>query len=380
MNILFVRMSYIGDIMHATPTAKWIKEHYPHAKLHWIVTPRMAELLEHNPYVDEIILWDRESYEEHSKQLHIRTMWNMWWQLRKLLQPYQFDVAVDVQGRLITGLVLLASGAPIRLGLGNVKELNWMFTNYKTTALQKHVIYKYLDVAKLLPMAIGDADLVDDGSLGVQGGSDSSFGADDIRMVLNLTSEENDWAAEKLSCGNGKRIVLAPGTSWPSKVWHEARWVQLIKELQETHTVVLLGGKQEAEQFQSIVALAMASDLSQSTNLINLMGQTTLRETAAIMSRCQCVVAGDTGVLHMASALGIPVVGLFGPTNSAEWGPLGSNCRILQASNLDCLGCRKRKCHKKEHLCMDGISVEQVLDSINTVSSSIYSELYTYIL
>ena len=74
MNILFVRLSYIGDILHATPAARWIKEHYPESKLHWIVTPSMVELLQNNPYVDEIIPWERDEYEAHSKKLHIPTM------------------------------------------------------------------------------------------------------------------------------------------------------------------------------------------------------------------------------------------------------------------------------------------------------------------
>ena len=75
--------------------------------------------------------------------------WCMWWELRDKLKPYKFDVAVDVQGRLITGLVLLASGAPIRLGLGGTKELNWMFTNYKAKPSTEHVIKRYIEVAKL---------------------------------------------------------------------------------------------------------------------------------------------------------------------------------------------------------------------------------------
>ena len=154
MNILFVRLSYIGDILHATPAARWIKEHYPEAKLHWIVTPSMVELLQGNPYVDEIIPWERDEYEAHSKKLHIPTMWRMWWKLRDKLKPYKFDVAVDVQGRLITGLVLLASGAPIRLGLGGTKELNWMFTNYKAKPSTEHVIKRYIEVAKLLNTAV----------------------------------------------------------------------------------------------------------------------------------------------------------------------------------------------------------------------------------
>ena len=81
-------------------------------------------------------------------------MWRMWWDLKAKLEPYKFDVAVDVQGRLITGLVLLASGAPIRLGLGGTKELNWLFTNYKTKPSTEHVIKRYVEVAQLLTKAI----------------------------------------------------------------------------------------------------------------------------------------------------------------------------------------------------------------------------------
>ena len=154
MNILFVRLSYIGDILHATPAARWIKKQYPDAKLHWIVTPSMVELLQDNPYVDEIIPWERDEYEAHSKKLHIPSMWRMWWDLKAKLEPYKFDVAIDVQGRLITGLVLLASGAPIRLGLGGTKELNWLFTNYKTKPSTEHVIKRYVEVAQLLTKAI----------------------------------------------------------------------------------------------------------------------------------------------------------------------------------------------------------------------------------
>ena len=123
MNILFVVLSYIGDILHATPAARGLKSSIQRQNSIGLATPSMVELLKNNPYVDEIIPWERDEYEAHSKKLHIPTMWRMWWELRDKLKPYKFDVAVDVQGRLINRLVLLASGAPISLGLGGTKEL-----------------------------------------------------------------------------------------------------------------------------------------------------------------------------------------------------------------------------------------------------------------
>lgn len=149
MNILFVRLSYIGDILHATPAAKALKERYPEAKLHWICTPSLGPLLEGNPYVDEVIPWERDLYEAHSKELHLPTMYRMYKELRQKLKPYHFDMAVDVQGRLISGLVLMASGAPRRLGLSGTKELNWLFTNEKAKGRYDHVIKRYNDVVAL---------------------------------------------------------------------------------------------------------------------------------------------------------------------------------------------------------------------------------------
>ena len=182
--------------------------------MHWIVTPTMAEILRHNPYVDEIIEWERDAYEAHSKKIHIPTMWRMWWELREKIKPYKFDVAVDVQGRLITGLVLLASGAPIRLGLGGTKELNWLFTNFKSEANQDHVIKRYLQVAQLLPKA-----LEKHGFSAVSLGVSQSDGID-LQMVLNLSESEIAWAQAEVDTYFNKLVhdsnILSPEVAIPT--------------------------------------------------------------------------------------------------------------------------------------------------------------------
>ena len=379
MNILFVRLSYIGDILHATPAARWIKEQYPDAKLHWIVTPSMVELLEGNPYVDEIIPWERDEYEAHSKKLHIPTMWRMWWELKAKLEPYKFDVAVDVQGRLITGLVLLASGAPIRLGLGGTKELNWLFTNYKTKPSTDHVIKRYVEVAQLLKEAVTKQANLETPLKTVDNGLDHetlhTVSAKKLyHMDFYVPSKLHTWAEEQWktidnhsSLNRGEvekplRVGLVLGTSWATKEWPQEKWYSLIKSLQYRANFVCLGGPKEATQYKPLLDSLVAEGIDQI--MLNMLGQTTLQEVGALIESCDVVVTADTGALHIALALNKPVVALFGPTDPKLWGPLTGTFKVLVNDELDCLGCRKRRCPKSDQYCMAGIEPVRVKKAI----------------
>lgn len=379
MNILFVRLSYIGDILHATPAARWIKEQYPDAKLHWIVTPSMVELLEGNPYVDEIIPWERDEYEAHSKKLHIPTMWRMWWELKAKLEPYKFDVAVDVQGRLITGLVLLASGAPIRLGLGGTKELNWLFTNYKTKPSTDHVIKRYVEVAQLLKEAVTKQANLETPLKPVDNGLDTetlhTVSAKKMyHMDFYVPSKLHTWAEEQWktidnhsSLNRGEvekplRVGLVLGTSWATKEWPQEKWYSLIKSLQYRANFVCLGGPKEATQYKPLMDSLAAEGIDHI--MLNMLGKTTLQEVGALIESCDVVVTADTGSLHIALALDKPVVALFGPTDPKLWGPLTGTFNVLVNDELDCLGCRKRRCPKPDQYCMSGIEPVRVKKAI----------------
>ena len=379
MNILFVRLSYIGDILHATPAARWIKEHYPEAKLHWIATPSMVELLQGNPYVDEIISWERDEYEAHSKKLHIPTMWRMWWELKAKLEPYKFDVAVDVQGRLITGLVLLASGAPIRLGLGGTKELNWLFTNYKAKPSTDHVIKRYVEVAQLLKEAVAkqadlDTPLKTADNLLEPETLNNVSAKKMYHMDFHVPSTLHTWAEEQWetidnhnSLNRGEvekplRVGLVLGTSWATKEWPQEKWYSLIKSLQYRANFVCLGGPKEATQYKPLMDSLAAEGIDQI--VLNMLGKTTLQEVGALIESCDVVVTADTGSLHIALALNKPVVALFGPTEPKLWGPLTGTFKVLVNDELDCLGCRKRRCPKPAQYCMSGIEPVRVKKAI----------------
>jgi len=338
-------------MLHATPVAKALKRAMPDCEIIWIATPSFAPILEHNPYVDEILLWARDDFEKYARKANASILWNMWWELRRKLLPYKFDLAIDVQGLLISGLVLLASGAKRKLGMANTKELNGLFNREKNGEPYRHVIDRYLNVAHLLGVYSEDRD-----------------------MVLHLTDTEIAWAKdtiiEKLT-GDKKHVtsrgmdlfskntgrvekplvILVPGTSWHSKEWLPTHWRSLIEMIKAEYRIIYIGGQKEVE---------LASQLPTGEFIYNAVGKTSIRETAALINEANCVISCDTGSLHMAAALKVPTVNIFGPTDPTVWGVLDDIHTTLQDATLSCLNCRKRRCPKEGHPCMRNITPEMV--------------------
>ena len=279
-----------------------------------------------------------------------------------------------MQGRLITGLVLLASGAPIRLGLGGTKELNWLFTNYKTKPSTEHVIKRYVEVAQLLTKAITEhANL--DTSLNIDKyGIESSCSLNEsnanmlYHMDFQVPTNLHSWAEEQwksidndVSLHRGVvetplRIGLVLGTSWATKEWPQEKWYSLIKSLQYRGNFVCLGGPKEATQYKPL--LDSLTDEGIDKIVLNMLGKTTLQELGALIESCDVLVTADTGALNK------PVVALFGPTDPKLWGPLTGTFKVLVNDELDCLGCRKRRCPKPDQYCMSGIDPVRVKKAI----------------
>lgn len=335
MRILFVRMSCLGDMLHATPVAKAIKKALPACEIVWIATPSFAPILENNPYVDEVILWARDDFENYARQAKIGILWDMWWELRRQLLPYKFDLAIDIQGLLISGLVLLASGAKRKIGMANTKELNGLFNREKSREPYHHVIDRYLNVAHLLGAY-----------------------SEDRNMVLKLTDEEISWAKKQIATikENDKPLIaLVMGTSWESKEWLLSHWISFIKMIKFQYRIIYIGGQKELE---------LASELPVADSIYNTIGKTSIREMAALINEANCVVSCDTGALHIAAALHVPTVNIFGPTDPEVWGVLDDIHTTLRDTTLSCLNCRKRKCPKTGHPCMQNITPNMVKEAL----------------
>ena len=341
---LIIRLSSIGDVLHATPVAQTLKAALPTCHITWLVGEIPSDLLKSNPYIDELYIWPRERWEKHMRRGEFKQAWQIWKKLKDDLQAKNFDVALDVHGLFLSGMIAAASKAPRRIGMKNTKELNWLFMTEIAPSLphEVHVIQRYLSVVK--PLGIQSAD---------------------YNMTLQLPDEATTFATNFLRSHGVKEkdtlIVVNPGTTWPSKNWPTQHYATVIEALQHHGHILLCGGPGEQELGKSIIEQCNAP-------VINAINQTSLLELAALISKCHVLLTGDTGPLHMGIALNIPTISLFGPTDPQRFGPLTGEHVVLQES-MDCRPCHKTKCPLTHLKCMHSLSPERVITAVQTLLS-----------
>ncbi|WP_110953334.1 lipopolysaccharide heptosyltransferase II [Anaerosinus massiliensis] len=341
--ILIVRLSSIGDVLHATPVARALKEAYPTCHITWIVSKTSANLLTDNPYIDQIYIWSREELEQAAAHFQLSQLQKLWRQLKDFYIQNHFDIVLDIHGLFLSGFITAYSKAPKRIGMANTRELNRFFmTEQAPELLSAHVIKRYLSV--LLPLHIQTTD---------------------YQMTLCLNDALHTFAKDFLRRKNvnpsKKLLMINPKTSWESKNWGNKNFANFINLLSPNIQILLCGSKQDQQDVDEIIKRC-------NTPLLNAAGQTSLLELAALICQTDLVLTGDTGTLHIATALHKPTVSLWGPTRPEQYGPLEPGHTIIQ-SNHTCTACHKTKCPKKDNVCMKTISPQFVADKINALLS-----------
>lgn len=341
-NILIIRLSSIGDVIHCTPVARSLKMRWPDCKITWLVGQVAAELIQENPTIDKIIIWSREKFEGYLREWKLWHAWKMWRELQRILAEPYFDAVLDIQGLFLTGMISRLVNTRRRIGMTGTKEINWLFMTERGKPLGRHITQKYLGV--LTCLGIHNVD---------------------FRMCLAVAERDRKFATEFLQTqgvGLQEKIgILILGTTWQSKNWPLPFFEKVIILLAGTFKIILCGSQQEVLAGQEL-------EEKLSIPIINTIGLTGLLEMAAIMERASVVIAGDTGPLHMAAALGIPTVGLFGPTDPIIYAPQGSGNESV-TSQLPCSYCHKKRCRKAEDaLCMRSITPEAVVGKVGQVT------------
>jgi lipopolysaccharide heptosyltransferase I len=342
--VLIVRTSALGDVLHGIPVAAALKERFPACRITWVVDERYGELLAGQPWVDEIV--------RIRLQGGIRSLLNdrgrrNWMGVARTLRRSRFDVAVDLQGLLRSGLIAYLTGAPLRIGFprGYAREpLNRVFTNLRPRNMppRSHVIDRNL--ALLHPLGIRTHRKRF--CLRVPPSVE-----DEVRPYLHKADEGRDVF----------RVAVNPAAGWATKRWSPHRFAEIADRMVEQWgaLVFLLWGPGERELAEQVRRHARRP-----VHLVPEMGLTTL---AAFLKGCDVFVGGDSGPLHLASALGVPVLGLFGPSDPVRNGPFGDGDRVVTAA-APCGPCYKRKCARAS--CMDSISVEQVWEVLEEEACS----------
>ena len=339
MKILFVKLSSIGDVVHALPALAAVRRALPRAEIAWVVERRSAEILRDNPLVNTLIEVDTKGLRRWP--VSGETLPATRRQLRRL-RASPFDLAIDFQGLLKSALIARLSGAPRRVGFARayLREPASRFLLTKTVDIpaRSHVIRKNLALAS--------------GALGVQLPTD----ADSFEFPVAVSREHEAEADALIQIAGQRFAILNPGGGWPTKLWDASRFGALADSLLQNFGLrsVVTHGPGEFELAERVAT-------SSRTGAAHV-AMPTLKGFFALARRASVYVGGDTGPTHLAVAAGAPVVGLFGPT---EWWRNGSPRAedvCVERTDIDCrTDCHRRAC--SQWVCMD-IEVGRVAEAV----------------
>lgn len=295
--ILITRLTAIGDCILTMPLAVALREAFPQALLAWVVEGVSGTMIERHQAVDMAIRLPRR-FARSPRAL---------WRLRQQLKALRLDMTIDPQGLSKSALVAWLSGARRRIGFARPvgREISPWLNTELVHSQATHVVDRYLELL---------------GPLGVSSGP--------ARFEFPIDEQaRTKMAAALLALGiGGQFAILNPGAGWESKRWPAERYAEVASELDrrwQISSLVVWAGEQEHAWAQQIAAAAGKSAF--------VAPASSLLELAAILSRATLFVGSDTGPLHMAAALGIPCVGIYGPTNPEICGPYGKGHQTVRA-------------------------------------------------
>lgn len=323
--ILIIKLRYIGDVLLCTPIIGAIRKQYSHARIECLVNSGTEDILRYNPNVDEVHVIPRTG---------LGAQLQFWWWLRSSGFDCVFDLTDGDRSAIMTAI----TGASLRVGFNNEKR--WRGRMYSQCVDAK---YGSMHMIEYHGQVLA--------SMGVSNG----LGNPQVFVSVEHEARAKN-VLEKNKLLDSPWVMIHPGARYWFKAWPTERFAALCDRLMENEfPVVFVGGPND----QTVVDAIQASAKSQP---ISLVGQTFLLDLAAIMKHCSLFVGNDGGPMHMAAAMGCPVVGLFGPSDPAVWGPRGSKTKVIY-KGLDCRECFHPGCSRGEESCMRQILVDEVFES-----------------
>ncbi len=338
--ILLIKPSSLGDVIHALPVLHGLRHRYPDARIDWLIASTLTPLLKYHAELNELIPFDRKRYGRMWRSVNAT---GAFVRFVRALRTGRYDLALDLQGLFRTGFLAWASGAPVRIGFGAAREGASLFYTHRLRVddPEMHAVDRNFRVAKLL-----------------------GFETVPVRFTL----EPSSWAREEAGrllheiCVDDRTpvILVAPGARWDTKVWPAERFAATIDELHDRGRghCVLVGGIDEAPLCRGIAQGCRSAP-------VNLAGKTSLDVLPAVIERADLVLCQDSAVMHLAVALGRPLVCLIGPTNPRRTGPYRRLEDVVQR-RLDCAPCYLRKLSqcRHDHRCMTALDVGSVLTAV----------------
>ncbi|MCS6859339.1 MAG: glycosyltransferase family 9 protein [Abditibacteriales bacterium] len=302
MKILILKLSAIGDCVLASPVSVLLRHAFPQAHIAWVVQERCCEVVEGNPFLDEVIVW--------RKGPPLRSLLDVTREVR----ARRFDVLLDLQGILKSSLLVWFSNVPTRLTGGRSRMIaRWAATRTIPEPDRLHPLERYLHRAKTMcEMVRGPGSIING----------------QWSMVMPVTEEDRRFAESFLRAAgvtaDDVLIGFNPGASRESKRWDAAQFAQVIDEVVAQHSAkpLVFGGPSDVQQCEKVLSLTRSP-------LISAVGKTTLKQFAALAARCRAFVTCDTGPMHIAAAMNVPVVAIYRPTTPKRITPYGEQHIVL---------------------------------------------------
>ncbi|HEY4706015.1 MAG TPA: glycosyltransferase family 9 protein [Thermodesulfobacteriota bacterium] len=331
MKVLIVKLSSIGDVVHTLPALDALDAGFKRkgikARIDWLVEEAASGMLAGHPQIDEVIVvkrgWGKNLF------ANLRTA--------KALRERSYDLVLDFQGLLKSGIWVFLTAGKKRAGFSNAREFSRIFLNEKLPPydIERHAVDRYLDLARHFSGGTGEA-----------------------RFTLDLAGAERSVEKKLKDSGvSGPFFVMVTRARWATKLWQDERFIELAKRViaERKLKAVLTGGPSE---------LSALAGMSKAIGDGAVTFGTSLKEFAALSVLSSFVVTVDSGPMHIAAAAGAKVVALFGPTAPWRTGPYGKG-HVVVRKGLECSPCFKRDC--PDPRCMDGITVDDVVKALQKI-------------
>jgi heptosyltransferase I len=343
--VCIIKPSALGDVANAFSTLHALHDLWPDASFAWIVNRSLLGLVDNHPLIDDVIEYDRSNIKASPRGMFALASF------ARALPGYQFDLAIDLQGLLRSGLMTAATRAPVRVGLADAREGASFFYTHRVVP----------------PGSIDEAHAIDR-LLAVA----SAFGADvsEPRPVAAIADSDREWARAALSTVARPRLLINLGARWETKRWPPGHFADVARRAVRERGAGLcaIGAPEDRPLVEQFV------EHLDPIPVLDLCGRTTLSQLAALTEQSDVVLSNDTGPLHLAVAAGARVVGVYTCTKSELNGPYGPLGMAVTCS-IACAGSYHVICPRTHRLeCMDLLKPEQVWPAVRSQLDAIAAQ------
>jgi lipopolysaccharide heptosyltransferase II len=341
-NILVMRYRFIGDTVLTVPFLRNLREADPAARIDLMLEPFSGQVLEGCPYVDEVIPYEFKTihqYSAHSSRGRLAAYVHY----LKLIKSRNYDAVFVLKRSLSSALIARLAGIPRRIGFAT-EGRGLLLTDPVPYRTDQHEVENFLDCLRALDIPIRSRDL------------ELWPSAEDDEKARAFFSRAG-WKHEDL------KVVIHAAASLPAKQWPLDRFASVMRVLRDDYAArfIYTGAPGDSALYRELERFGPFDGL-------DLCGATTLRENLSVYRAAHLFFGVDSGPMHMAAAVGVPIVALFGPTDERLWGPWGEGHTVV-TSRLSCRPCKPHKCGT--HECMERIGVAEALVAVEGKLSSL---------